>query len=68
MQPGSFADIDTKTPSGARVYDYMLGGSDNYAVDRIAADQAEMMMPGTSGVSPTNADYQRVSRCVTASV
>jgi len=25
MQPGDFADIDTKTPSGARVYDYMLG-------------------------------------------
>jgi hypothetical protein len=26
MQPGGFADIDTETPSGARVYDYMLGG------------------------------------------
>ena len=27
MRPGGeFADIDTKTPSGARVYDYMLGG------------------------------------------
>jgi hypothetical protein len=27
MQPGGdFADIDTKTTSGARVYDYMLGG------------------------------------------
>jgi hypothetical protein len=27
MQPaGEFADIDTKTTSGARVYDYMLGG------------------------------------------
>jgi hypothetical protein len=26
MLPGDFADIDTKTPSGARVYDYMLGG------------------------------------------
>ena len=38
MPPGGFADIDTKTPSGARVYDYMLGGTDNYMVDRIAAD------------------------------
>jgi hypothetical protein len=27
MQPGGdFADIDTKTTSGARVYDYMPGG------------------------------------------
>jgi hypothetical protein len=25
MQQDYFADIDTKTPSGARVYDYMLG-------------------------------------------
>jgi hypothetical protein len=26
MEPGDFADIDTKTASSARVYDYMLGG------------------------------------------
>ena len=29
VQSGDFADIDTRTPSGARVYDYMLGGTDN---------------------------------------
>jgi hypothetical protein len=63
MLPGGFADIDTKTPSGAHVYDYMLGGSDNYAVDRIAADQTEMMMPGTKALARNNRRYmERVVR------
>jgi hypothetical protein len=63
MQPGGFADIDTKTPSGARVYDYMLGGTDNYVVDRIAADQTEMMMPGTKALARNNRRYmERVVR------
>ncbi|MBW8482705.1 SAM-dependent methyltransferase [Actinomadura parmotrematis] len=30
--------IDTARPSAARVYDYLLGGKDNYEVDRRAAD------------------------------
>ena len=63
MQPGGFADFDTKTPSGARVYDYMLGGTDNYVVDRIAADQTEMMMPGTKALARNNRRYmERVVR------
>lgn len=63
MQPGSFADIDTKTPSGARVYDYMLGGTDNYAIDRMAADQAEALMPGTKALARNNRRYmERVVR------
>ncbi len=57
MQPGDFADIDTKTPSGARVYDYMLGGTDNYVIDRIAADQTEDMMPGTKALARNNRRY-----------
>lgn len=54
MQWDDFPDIDTKTPSGARVYDYMLGGTDNYAVDRIAANQAEEMLPGTKAMARNN--------------
>jgi hypothetical protein len=57
MQPGGFAEIDTKTPSGARVYDYMLGGTDHYACDRVAADQAELMMPGTKALARNNRRY-----------
>jgi hypothetical protein len=52
-----FADIDTKTPSGARVYDYMLGGTDNYAIDRMAANQAEELMPGTKAMARNNRRY-----------
>jgi hypothetical protein len=28
------ADFDPSTPSIARVYDYLLDGKDNYAIDR----------------------------------
>jgi SAM-dependent methyltransferase len=51
MGPNDFADIDTKTPSIARGYDYALGGTDNYAVDRVAMDQAENMLPGTKAMT-----------------
>jgi SAM-dependent methyltransferase len=63
MQWNDLPDIDTKTPSGARVYDYMLGGTDNYAADRIAADQAEEMLPGTKAVARNNRRFlERVVR------
>jgi hypothetical protein len=32
--------IDTSRPHSARMYDYYLGGKDNYAVDREAAEEA----------------------------
>jgi hypothetical protein len=64
MQPDDgFADIDTKSPSGARVYDYMLGGTDNYAVDRMVAEQTEQMLPGTMALARNNRRYmERVVR------
>jgi S-adenosyl methyltransferase len=31
--------IDVNTPNVARIYDYMLGGKDNFAADRAAAEQ-----------------------------
>jgi S-adenosyl methyltransferase len=48
-QFGDFADIDTKTPSGARAYDYMLGGTDNYAIDRMAANSVTSSLSRTDG-------------------
>ncbi|MDX6355533.1 MAG: hypothetical protein QOF98_2436, partial [Streptomyces sp.] len=32
-------EIDTSVPHSARVYDYVLGGKDNYPVDREAAEK-----------------------------
>lgn len=37
--------IDLSRPSAARVYDYYLGGSHNFAVDRAMADEAIQMWP-----------------------
>jgi hypothetical protein len=38
-------DIDITTPHVARVYDYILGGKDNFAVDREAAEDLIQKMP-----------------------
>jgi S-adenosyl methyltransferase len=37
-QPGRWPQIDTKTASIARIYDYWLGGKDNFQADREAAE------------------------------
>ncbi|MEI6291054.1 MAG: SAM-dependent methyltransferase [Chloroflexota bacterium] len=37
--------IDTSKPSAGRIYDYMLGGSHNFEVDRQAADALYVYMP-----------------------
>jgi hypothetical protein len=37
--------IDTSKPHPARMYDYFLGGRDNYEVDRAAADQVIGLIP-----------------------
>lgn len=66
MMHDDFADIDTTRPSGARMYDYMLGGTDNYAVDRTAIDQTENMMPGTKAIARNNRRFlERVVRYLT---
>ena len=37
-QPGRWPQIDTKTATIARIYDYWLGGKDNFQADREAAE------------------------------
>jgi hypothetical protein len=37
--------IDVHTPNSARIYDYMLGGKDNFAADREAAEQVFKAFP-----------------------
>ena len=39
-------DIDMSMAHASRVYDYLLGGSDNFEVDRQAAVEANKGMPG----------------------
>jgi hypothetical protein len=45
-QPGLPAGIDATRPHQARVYDYWLGGKDNFAVDREAGERALAVYPG----------------------
>ena len=39
------ADVDLVTPNTARIYDYLLGGKDNYAADREVAEQLLAVIP-----------------------
>jgi O-methyltransferase involved in polyketide biosynthesis len=43
--PGEPPSFDTSIAHPARVYDYWLGGKDNYAADREAAEQVVAVMP-----------------------
>ncbi|HUD35325.1 MAG TPA: SAM-dependent methyltransferase [Streptosporangiaceae bacterium] len=47
-------DIDVTTANVARIYDYFLGGKDNFAVDRHAAEQMTAMMPDLPLVARAN--------------
>jgi S-adenosyl methyltransferase len=38
--------IDTTVPNSARIWNYWLGGKDNYEVDRVAGDQFSAIFPG----------------------
>ena len=40
------AQIDARLPHSARVYDYWLGGKDNFAIDRDTAEEAISANPG----------------------
>jgi hypothetical protein len=42
------SQIDTSIPHPARVYDYFLGGTDNFEADRIAAEAAIKAFPRTA--------------------
>ena len=59
--------LDTSVAHPARVYDYWLGGKDNFAVDREAAEQAIAAFPGViSGVRANRAFLGRAVRYLAA--
>ena len=53
------AQIDTDRASVARVYDYLLGGTENYAVDREAGDALIAAMPDTPLLAKANRAFVR---------
>jgi hypothetical protein len=48
------AGIDTSVPNVARIYDYILGGKDNFAADRQAAQQLLAALPDIAGTVRDN--------------
>jgi hypothetical protein len=57
------ADVDPSTPSIARIYDYLLNGTDNFAVDRAVAEQLLAAAPLAAEVMRENREF--LARAVT---
>jgi hypothetical protein len=58
--------IDTTTPNVARIYDYLLGGKDNFAADREAAGQLVAAIPDVAAIARDNRSFLgRVVRYLT---
>ncbi|WP_053849147.1 SAM-dependent methyltransferase [Streptomyces sp. NRRL B-24085] len=45
-EPTEHPEIDTSVPHSARIWNYWLGGSDNYPVDKAAGDAYTAVFPG----------------------
>ncbi len=49
--------IDMTTPNVARIYDYLLGGKDNFAADRAAAQQLLNAIPDVAAIARDNRSF-----------
>ncbi|MEU0938503.1 MULTISPECIES: SAM-dependent methyltransferase [unclassified Embleya] len=49
--------IDVAVPSVARVYDYLLGGKDNFASDREVGDRLYAIAPDTRRTAPIHREF-----------
>jgi S-adenosyl methyltransferase len=59
----SVTAFDARTPSIARVYDYLLGGKDNFAADRAVADKLLAVYPPIAETIPESRRF--MERAVT---
>jgi hypothetical protein len=65
--PGPLLDgIDPQRPSAARVYDFLLGGTHNFASDRAAAAAALQAYPQGTAVARSNRAFMRRAVIATA--
>ncbi len=56
QDPASLS-IDTTAPNVARIYDYLLGGKDNFAADRDAARQLQDAIPDVAAIARDNRSF-----------
>jgi hypothetical protein len=52
-------DIDVELPSAARVYDYLLGGGHNFAVDRTVGEKVLHALPNGRQIARSNRAFLR---------
>jgi S-adenosyl methyltransferase len=64
------ASIDTSVPNVARIYDYWLGGKDNFAADREAAERSANAVPALPWLSRENRKFlgRAVRFCASAGI
>lgn len=55
----SGAAFDVSVPNVARIYDYFLGGKDNFAADREAAEELRRVLPDAEMACRENRDFLR---------
>jgi SAM-dependent methyltransferase len=53
------AGFDVSVPNVARIYDYLLGGKDNYAADRDAAEELRTVLPDVEVACRQNRAFHR---------
>jgi hypothetical protein len=56
-EPSTWSDINMTEPSPARIYDYVLGGKDNYDVDRRTADAILGIWPEIRNLAFDNREF-----------
>jgi len=67
MTSDGVPQFDTSVANQARIYDYLLGGKDNYAADRAAAEAALQIYPEWAFTARANRAFLgRVVRYLTA--
>lgn len=62
--------IDTSIPNVARIYDYLLGGKDNFAADRTAAERTAAAVPQLRWLARQNRKFleRAVRFCASAGI
>jgi S-adenosyl methyltransferase len=50
-------NLDTSKPNVARIYDYLLGGTDHFAADRLAAEQLIALIPNVATLAKANRTF-----------
>jgi O-methyltransferase involved in polyketide biosynthesis len=55
--PAASAGLDVSVPNSARIWNYWLGGKDNFAIDRAVGEQVKSMFPGIAVVARVQREF-----------